>query len=761
MDNTTPSPSDKPLSGPGTSRQTRRLALRNANFRALAVPTRKVTPKSVSSSTSNPWTGEGGGGASDAENVSPSPVTRTADDEKRTLPRKTSRVPSAALQDLDTATLSNRPRIPTTTNLFVPLAGTENYPALYADNPLSPPPLKTSTRPRVLPKPRTTATKLNANKRRSVSGETRLYIDHLESELAASHSALRTINSPSVTREKDSKSRRQSSDLLLLREELNDWEMRYDVRVRAIADEHADVEAGLHAYIRSLEAAAETAQGNLQELQSRWESARRDLGILETANQSLERRLEIMSELLATSPTKIELCANTPSRRKRNERPKSMLPRFPTASSLLELCGGGGGGGASPEHGHNAATAITQPTSPGVRVRVQRRGRSSTVDTCDTDSVFSSSSASSMVLEDGGAEASFFNPWTTHAAARPARRMRRFGAGSLGPKPLILPCNTTSSTVERGGMERCETMPVFPFSPARDEEEGEAPTRRASTMVEAATLARLTGSPFQDPDCEAEEQSKRLGSERSSSASSSAKTERDFSSLGRSSDLGGAGAGRNLLEELCAARTPSAATADADADVEAELEPTVLASSPEPHDDRDDTVLLAPPPLAPPPPSLQRPRSLLARLHTLFFGAFRTTLLARHLLHYALPRPWSSQGSQFWLVGVLLGPMARRRMLLQRGEDIETAPILAEQEQEERLGYGTLFVTPRKGRKEREGDGKGEECKGRFGVRTWVRFSLTLAVAVAVALREGPRGWVRRGEGEGCLCCSGGEDRGE
>ena len=182
------SPSSRALSGLGASRQSRRLQLRNANFRGPMVPGRKVTPKTESSSNSQMQ-------SSDAENRSPA-GTRAAN---ASVGRRKS---SGILTEIGNSTLTRpkrtvRPRIPSA-KFYTNMEGRKSgdYDAAFPTEGLSSPPApKSSIRPRSAK----VRSKLGA-KRRSVSGETRQYIDHLEAELAATQTELSAATSPSLTR---------------------------------------------------------------------------------------------------------------------------------------------------------------------------------------------------------------------------------------------------------------------------------------------------------------------------------------------------------------------------------------------------------------------------------------------------------------------------------------------------------------------------------------------------------------------------------
>ncbi|KAI7658260.1 hypothetical protein KC318_g11333, partial [Hortaea werneckii] len=307
----------RPLSGPGASRQTRRLQLRNAGFRGSAVPTRKVTPKSVSNSTTSDNVVSG----SDVENVAPN--TGSANAHEGSLKVQRSRrgmnSPAAVLQEIGSANGSahhstrsmgkkKKARVSSgMRELFT--APTPRDTADTYVGALSPPykPTTSASKPRSV----RSKTKMNS-KRRSVSGEARLYIEHLENELASAQTQLQAINSPSVTREQSSKMRHLNAEAKQLQDEVAEWEAKYDDRIQEMADEHREVENTLRAHVRRLEDEAEEYRYRLSELEEGIEGARVAAEAAEHANVNLEKRLEIMSELLATSPAKIDLHTETP-----------------------------------------------------------------------------------------------------------------------------------------------------------------------------------------------------------------------------------------------------------------------------------------------------------------------------------------------------------------------------------------------------------------------------------------------------------------
>ncbi|KAK5131364.1 hypothetical protein LTR08_000967 [Meristemomyces frigidus] len=879
----------KPLSGPGTSRQTRRLQLRNAGFRGPAVPSRKVTPKSLSSSSASAaWSAVSGlMSGSDAENCSPSGARAGS------VHVAKSRRASGVLQEIGVAKPKRqaqaRGRV-MSGRVFAPdvhvqvqaatggqeCGGDEVRAGLYGEAPHSPP----ATKALGTLKARSLKTRAKMNqKRRSVSGEARLYIDHLESELAAAQTQLAAVNSPTVTREQSHRMRTLNAETRQLHADLAEWETKYDRRVQDVVDEHCDIEASLRLQLRKLEQSAEATNYRLEELRSELATAHRNTEAAEAANVNLEKRLEMLSELLAMSPTKIDLHAASPARhRGRHQRQKSTLPRFPTASALVTT--------SSPERGstltltqlesplqpyHHHAHANTSPAFPARALDPSPSfpsspyASSSAHDEDDAPSLFSpSASASSAApftttrpLEpldptahahaNGNANA-HFNPWTLqalqNARARPARRMRRFGAGSVCPKALILP--STAGWGELGGLARSETTPAFSFAgfeggggcddrdgDDRDDgsggdEQGEGAggegrgsprlwaggRRRASTTADLRTLANLAARPLGrlggveeggGGDC--------FGSGGGSffPASASARsqaTTREMSTLGSA-------VGRNLMDELCAARTGESGDGEGlegggsicvggeeGLGGEGEEETVVLCAS-----DEGGAVVVR--------RELGEPAALEAhtgcfyeRLAAAFaelwcepFGlARRLARAARGMVravHTRVRVPEGLRDVQWWLVGVLLGPMARRRMLgttsgagwveRRRGGGEarallrEDAGALAGEEEADGLVY---FGTPRPSLAggegamsrvglKREGLGYGVGAFARGGEEgsgsrhyhgaegdrskpspwLWLKFSLTLAVAVGVAFKDGPGSVLAGGAREGACGC--------
>lgn len=761
---------------PGGSRQARKLQLRNAGFRGGTVPTRILTPKSIPSST---WSAAGDSGT---ENVPPSTT------DVRT-PSNGRRVSSGILQDIGNSTITRRKRA-TSRLVSSRWSGSEGSGGeeRHALRSISQSQGKGTIRQRTVK----TKPKVN-HKRRSVSAETSKYIEHLEAELAASQSQLSRINSPTVTRQQTTKMRHIDAETRLLQKEIEDWEAKYEQRVQEEVDSHAEIETVLRGRVRTLEQEVDETRFQMQELEARLHLATQNMEAVETANVNMERRIEIMSDLLAASPSKIDLHAETPGRARRNSRPKSMLPRFPTASSLM----------GSPER-----QSHTQPPSPLLTFTnyspnliaspvqsVCRLDISSQQSDymSEAESVFSEVSANgdSMTSAENLESQPNFNPWNLPPPlpnrARPARRMRRFGAGSFGPKPLILPSTFHGDHFPPASvsvLERSETTPAFFPDRTLSSHDSHSPLlgrRRASTIAHGEILAVLDPSPFSNEQLE-ECGEETLMSFNASSSPSSRPVPRDLSSFGSAK-------GKNLMEELTTAWTSDSAlsseivvasdeipgnleVASDGADASSRLgDGTTLVQGtftyPQAFNPVERRAASSSTAIAQPQhhracsQSISIPAthsaSVLERLRFLFGDLWRSPLdLARHLVRTAqacMRIPRTLLNIQWWLVGALIGPLARRRAFheLTHSHDNESEHSYSEDSLSKdieagNMAYGTLDETPphspsRKASIRKKRAAHKVRCPHRRAKHSpllWVKFSLTIALALGAAVKDGP-----------------------
>jgi hypothetical protein len=809
-----------PLSGNGASRQARRMQLRNAGFRGPAVPGRRVTPKSLSSS---PWSNIGSGQtqSSDAENQSPAGNRANLSIGKRRS--------SGVLTEIGNATLTRpkkhhaRPRITSAKFYASNIEGRKSgeYDAAFpTEHPSPPPPLKA---------PRLRSAKVKGKlgaKRRSVSGETKKYVDHLEAELASTQSQLSAVTSPSITRQQTNMVRSLNAETKQLQEALEEWENKYDERVQEVVEQHTAIAIGLRNQLRSHEEQGEEDRYRIHELEEQVGTMRQSLEYAEVANVQLEKRLEVLSDILATS-AKIDLHAETPGRLRRMSRPKSMHLKFPTTGNLM----------ISPER---LSESGTQPPSPalsfaGSHSHLELRQTQSHQDfvsgsmsqseqNSDAESVFSDA----PILGDSftTAEPSLIThhahfdmpPPSLPPRGRPTRRMRRFGAGSIGPRPLILPSASHYDHVPASApaLDIHEQSRGFPF---RDQSVGRrngSPLmgrRRASTMMDQATLASLAGADHLTvPGAE------EADDDMPSFTSPASAISRDYPSLG---SCAGAAISRNLMEELSQIRSNDmteesndfeqedreSAVEDQEDNTELQdsftdpLEPIPESHSREVSDTSHSTatvVGLQPCVSASPKSDL----SFIARLRRIFGDLWRSPVeLARHLVQRAqacmrLPAPL--RNVQWWLVSMLLGPMAKRRLLSahhnhhRNHEDDRERLLMPEQEQppssptgsSHELAYGPFCPSSPEARASkrsrrpgmagpgkkvvsyRSGSGSARRNThqliglGRHSPWLWLKFSITLAFAVGCAFKSGPGSLLApEEECSGCESCGSGEQR--
>ena len=801
------------------------MQLRNAGFRGPAIPGRKVTPKSLSSST---WSNMSSGQtqSSDAENQSPSGNRASLSVGKRRG--------SGVLTEIENSTLTRpkkyhaRPRV-TSAKFYSNIEGRrsgEYDGAFPTEHPSPPPP------PKGAPKLRSAKVKgkLGA-KRRSVSGETKNYIDHLESQLASTQTQLSAVTSPSITRQQTNMMRSLNAESKQLQEALEEWENRYDERVQEVIEQHTVIEIGLRNQLRSYEEQEEENRYRIHELEEQVGVMNQSLESAEVANVHLEKRLEILSDLLATS-AKIDLHAETPGRARRQSRPKSMHPRFPTTGNLM----------ISPER---LSENGTQPPSPALSFpesyshldlrQTQSHQElisgsiSHSEQHSDVESVFSDAS----VLGDSltSAEPSLVThhahfdmpPPSLPPRGRPTRRMRRFGAGSIGPRPLILPSASHYDHVPASApaLEYHEQSLDFPFRKQSVGRRNGSPLegrRRASTMMDQATLASLTGSHLLTVPG-ADEEGDDMPSFTSPASAISRASARDYPSLG---SCAGAAISRNLMEELSQIRSndmrdesneyeredTGSALGDQEDDTELQesftdpFEPIPESHSREVSDTSHSTATVVGLQSCASASSSTSDLSFIARLRRIFGDLWRSPVeLARHLVQRAqacmrLPAPL--RNVQWWLVSVLLGPMAKRRLLSAQQDysrdydDDRERLLIPEQTQSpgsptgscNGLAYGTFYPSspeaPASKRSRRPGmAGPGKKVVshrsgsnnarrnthqliglGRHSPWLWLKFSITLAFAIGCAFKSGPGSLLSlEDECPGCENCAAGRQR--
>lgn len=606
--------------------------------------------------------------------------------------------------------------------------------------------------------------------RRSVSGEMRQYVDHLEAELAAAQAA---AHSPGPDREQSAKIRQLNIETKRQQRELADWDEKYEERIQEEADRHHQIEVGLRTRLRTVETELDAKAFRVQELECDLESTQQNLDAAETANVNLEKRLEIMSELLAASPTKLDLHIDA-SGRSRHGRQKSMLPRLPAVGPLMSperpTFGFSANHFGSPSPSRRSFPMSPAGYSPG---GLSERAQSTPDANIDTHP---------QPLPD--------------QFAKKTRRMRRFCGGSLGPKPLILPSTSHHEPAPPSPMngrtpsEEKDFETIVRYSLEHPQPRPGSPARRWSKVSFGKSL---TSSPAQDLDGldEVEDEGNTSDDDmldlfldmsphdlakafdmrtpsigrseigrpetRDVSSEASRTFSRNYSSLGSMPPA----EGPTLEEELAALDGLDSGNelSQIDEDDGPDSDPTEHDSN-EPSraaNTRFASNASTAVSTTPVPGIILRAYSMhslstIDSMGSCFSGILRAPiLLAKHLVETAhnrarLPKPLFS--IQWWLVGLLIGPMAKRELLRAKGlsqscdrDTGQSNPLLKDND-DDGSEYTTLC---RNKSPESTPTSVAKRCTRRKSIKRykhspwlWLKFSFTLAVAVGVAFKEGP-----------------------
>ncbi|KAF3484069.1 uncharacterized protein GIQ15_03393 [Arthroderma uncinatum] len=169
--------------------------------------------------------------------------------------------------------------------------------------------------------------------------DTSQYIEHLENQLAATlqDAELADANAHAA------RYKALNAEYRILKQQVTEWEERFEARVQDEETVMAEREAQLKGRIRSLEREVETKDNKIRELE--WEIEKdsqtlRTLEAVNATNRSLERRVDVLTELLAQSP-RVELpppptttvvdgsSVSNGEAMCRTPRPKSMFTKIP------------------------------------------------------------------------------------------------------------------------------------------------------------------------------------------------------------------------------------------------------------------------------------------------------------------------------------------------------------------------------------------------------------------------------------------------
>ena len=496
------SPINNPTAAPCLNQQSRRLQLRNAGFRGPVLPARRISPIFGSSqhapeAFSRPTNSENSPISPDkqklyGEDLPPSPVNilQEIHNSKRRRPV----LPRAGVEEIfqdDTVTESiegsghswfNETRNGNSSiGLNMTPIDTRKLREVSLNGKTPPPPSSPLVK-------QVKSRNQNHPTPRSTSSEAAKYIEHLEIQLDAVNARLDSVTSPSTNKARSAKLRALMAESRSLRQEVSDWEHHFAERVREESGQRLDVEIGLKTRLLTLEDGLESKDARIRELECELESIQsrvKEAEELEAVNLNLERRIDVLTNLLVQSPTKLELSSATSSPRKANPhqrtpRPRSMLPRVPFSPGGVRLplstvsespfwhsrsFGSTSSISGSPERADATAMHEEEAVSPGSN-RESRQFSSIDLDS-GASTLFRSVSFSSRPTSIQSASSLGTASWGLPLPQDPGsqaqsinrqRRMRRFPSGSCSLKPLILPTAATIPSLPA-------SAPIYPSSP--------------------------------------------------------------------------------------------------------------------------------------------------------------------------------------------------------------------------------------------------------------------------------------------------------
>jgi hypothetical protein len=539
-----PSPSSLPRlrSERGFSLQNRRLQLRNAGFRGA-----RISPRKVSDHLST-WRSLSGSSESESEKENQQVSATEGDDsrERGSVRRKVN-----VLQEIHNSSCrrqqSPRPSVnalfcnspeDTSHACFLSRPPSPGFPSSILSSPSyssdegdteslmrsreqSPP----GSSP--LPSHCQLGQRKRDSRMRKPSYETTRYIEHLETQLAAAQSQLSPMQSSSA-RPQVSKLRALNAELKVLKQEIAEWESKFDARLREEIGERTQVEAKLRTRIRVLEGQIELDSCRITELEYEKEiqaQKLRDAESLKSTNRSLERRVDVLTELLAQSPTRPETPwspvrgsdAMSPTRSPgpRLSRPRSMVPSIPLRrrDSLFQPLVGTDADG---HHSHSPLHELAMELDTGKPVQSVSQPLQANIipETDSRDSLFDTSTVSSSSKSQRSSAFSQFSSvssqWSFPFPFSPdfhgkmhvrPRTMRRFPSGTCTLKPLILPTATAQALnylPQQSLSSHLEPSPAFdPAMEFVDDGIDDGPEEETGdtvySMVQQDTLAALEG----------------------------------------------------------------------------------------------------------------------------------------------------------------------------------------------------------------------------------------------------------------------------
>ena len=446
----------------------RRLQLRNAGFRAPLIPSRRVSPFFGISISPPDYS---------SQSSTPNNENTLRPDEKHSSRRRHSN-PLNILQEINNSSRRRRdsPR-PHVSSIFpsAPASAELNLqdqnirPGLYA--------IKSGTAATMLKSKESTlyektpsplisplAKHLKGRKKskinlRSTSFEASKYIEHLESELVSLNAKLDSQSSPGSSKAQASKIRALGKQLESLRDEVTDWEGKFEERVDDAVFQRTQFDTSLKLKLKELEQDIEIKDTSIRELECDLEVTRTKLMETEQLEVSLNHRVDVLTNLLAQSPTRLDFpsSSSTPSVGETSRppsRPRSwVIPRLPTSPGLGQYPFPQSNSSGRNSHNRERSESIMEDGEetqlppvfdPSSQLGLEHPHPAASLTSSNNATLSNSENTSSRptsmipVSSTGASWGLPFPPDDVKASGKP-RKMRRFAPGSTSLKPLVLP----------------------------------------------------------------------------------------------------------------------------------------------------------------------------------------------------------------------------------------------------------------------------------------------------------------------------------
>lgn len=477
--------------------QTRRLQLRNARFNGLSLSTRRLSPllglvpcpiesfNRPQDSDNSPLSAEKR--SLYGESIPPSPVNILQEIQNSARKKAISPTSSFGMMFEDQQSIDENSKPIDDEDLsWYDERSNECSPIIRRRGSFTTGLRESSLNQRSLPPPNSLSAKQTVQKSGAHSSlhsdnvEQSRHIEHLESQLVSAQAKIDSLTSPKTSKMRSVKLRSLAVENRNLRAEIVGWASKAEEMIQNERLRYADSEVEMKLRLQALEEDVEIKDARIAEFEWELESMRtqvKDAEGLEEANATLEKKIDMLSSLLVSSPDKHEPAASptkclapfSPSRRTR--RPASILSRESSSPTGKRLSLASVSEAAFWESRSRSASIVESPEDPSSQENHNERAQIPTPDggmispdsskrLSYSDSTDEHTNWTSLGTRTGPSSSRPTSFMSTSSTGAPAwgvpmlpdgdsgfnnrqRRMRKFPSGTSTLKPLILPVATT------------------------------------------------------------------------------------------------------------------------------------------------------------------------------------------------------------------------------------------------------------------------------------------------------------------------------